>query len=148
MIEPNSPTPEAAPPQSAAPAPTQQPTMGDLDSLLAEFTRETTKPQATQQPAQQTAPSIHELDWQDATDPAINDALARAQAAFLEAQRTGLETQGLRSKLDLMTQHIQQMHFDQRRIVDHNDFEKLVGDANKRLQESGVAVSEDYARRY
>jgi hypothetical protein len=146
MIENNPPAAAPSPEPTAQPA--QQTTMADLDSLLAEFTRETSKPAPQPQVQQQQQPSIHEPGWQDATDPAINDAMARAQAAFLEAQKNGLATDGLKSKLDLMIQHIQQMQADQRRMVDHNDFEKLVGEANKRLQESGVAVSEDFAKRF
>jgi len=136
---PTSQAPQAAsPPQApSAPAPEQS-----LESLLDQFTRETS------QPAQQRAatPASQQPD----NAPAANDpaALAKVHEAHLQAMQSGMATDSLRQQLGIVTESLRATQNYQRSLQDRADFDKFVSDADRMLKDAGVAVGAEFSRRF
>lgn len=157
-------TEHSEPQQAAAPAsepassqPTESPAVDDLASLLAEYDREISKPSASPQPAQQSGPEPangHQDDLSAllsdlAHEPAaVNDALARAHNALLEAQKNGFATDLLKGRLDTLSNHLGAIQQHQAQLQDQNDFSQVVSDADRMLREAGAVVGDDFAKRW
>ena len=157
-------TEHSEPQQAAAPAsepafsqPTEPPAVDDLASLLAEYDREISKPSASPQPAQQSGPEPangHQDDLSAllsdlAHEPAaVNDALARAHNALLEAQKNGFATDLLKGRLDTLSNHLGAIQQHQAQLQDQNDFSQVVSDADRMLREAGAVVGDDFAKRW
>ncbi|MGC1761783.1 MAG: hypothetical protein WA769_02270, partial [Pseudolabrys sp.] len=113
-----------------------------LSALLEEFDRETA-PAASPDGS----PELHAAA--NGNDPtAVNEALARSQNAWLEAQKSGMATDLMKSRIDTLSNHLGAIHQEQAQMRDQSDFSQVVNDADKMLREAGAVVGEDFAKRW
>ena len=113
-----------------------------MSALLEEFDRETA-PAASPDGS----PELHAAA--NGNDPtAVNEALARSQNAWLEAQKSGMATDLMKSRIDTLSNHLGAIHQEQAQMRDQSDFSQVVNDADKMLREAGAVVGEDFAKRW
>jgi hypothetical protein len=104
----------------------EPPAPASLSALLEEFDRETA-PAASPDGS----PELHAAA--NGNDPtAVNEALARSQNAWLEAQKSGMATDLMKSRIDTLSNHfLGAIHQEQAQMRDQSDFSQVVNDADK-----------------
>src|SRR5262249_25158050 len=121
------------PSQATQPAAT---TISDLESLLSEFTRETAPKEAPKTEQQRTPQKT--LDQAAFADP----------NAFREYMELSSETGALRQRVGEIGGIVHAMNAEALRQRDISAFDGIVGKADKLLQESGLAMGDEWARRW